>query len=161
VIPGVAALGQERIDLAPNNVDRWLGGRRCAIRTRRETSPGCVVHSTEHGLCENRRRAHLEAPRLALVVWPVRLERTAPSRRPPTAPQRGRRDDRDHCGAANLQSNLDPPVRIAATEERGAVDRVEDPDPLGIPKATKFLAEERVVGPCRRQRFPKQSLDCM
>jgi hypothetical protein len=60
----------------------------------------------------------------------------------------------------NLQSNVDSPVRITPTEERGAIDRVEDPDPIGLTQLTKFLAEEGIFGPCLRQRLPKQALDC-
>jgi hypothetical protein len=41
----------------------------------------------------------------------------------------------------NLQSNVDSPVRITRLEERGAIDRVEDPDPTGLTELTKFLAE--------------------
>jgi len=56
---------------------------------------------------------------------------------------------------------VDSPVPITLTEERGAIDRVEDPDPIGLTKLTKFLAEERIFGPCFGQRLPKQSLDCL
>jgi hypothetical protein len=36
---------------------------------------------------------------------------------------------------------VDSPVRITRLEERGAIDRVEDPDPTGLTELTKFLAE--------------------
>ena len=59
----------------------------------------------------------------------------------------------------NLQSNLNSPVRITPTEERGAIDRIEDPDPIGLAESTEFLAEERIFWPRLRQRLPKQALD--
>jgi len=61
----------------------------------------------------------------------------------------------------DLQSNVDSPVRITRLEERGAIDRVEDPDPIGLTELTTSLAEERIFGPCLRQRLPKQALDCL
>ena len=60
----------------------------------------------------------------------------------------------------NLQRNMDPPVRITPTEEPGAIDRVMDPDPIGLTELTKLLLEERIFGPCLRQRLPQRALDC-
>jgi hypothetical protein len=51
-------------------------------------------------------------------------------------------------------------VRVTPTEERRAVNRVDDPDPIGLTELTKFLTEERIFWPRRRQRLAKQSLDC-
>jgi hypothetical protein len=51
-----------------------------------------------------------------------------------------------------------PPVRITPAEEPRAVDRVEDPDPIGFTEPTEFLAEERILRMCRRQRLPQQAL---
>ena len=160
VIPDVIALGQERIDLATNELDQRQGARRCASRARWETSCRLVVQSIEHGISERRRRTDLEAPPLALLAWPGRLEGTTTPGRPPATPERRSGDQRDLRGPLNLQSNLDSPVRITPTEEPGAIDRVEDPDPIGLTELTKFLAEERIFGPCLRQRLPKQALDC-
>ena len=59
----------------------------------------------------------------------------------------------------NLQSYVDPPVRITPAEEPGAIDRVEDPDPIGVADLTEFLTEERIFGPRLRQLLPQQALD--
>ena len=67
MIPDMAALGQEGIDFATNELDRRDGSRRCPRRTRWQTSSGRVVHSAKQGIGERRRRTDLEAPRLGLV----------------------------------------------------------------------------------------------
>jgi hypothetical protein len=159
VIPNVAALGQEGVDSATNELDRRNGSRRCPSRSCRQASSGHVVDSTEQGIGERRRRADLESPRPGLVAWPGRFEGTATSGRPPTASQRRRGDERDLRGPVNVQSNLHSPVRITPTEERGAIDRIEYPDPIGFADSTEFLAQERIFRPRLRQRLPKQALD--
>ena len=55
---------------------------------------------------------------------------------------------------------MNSPVRVTPTEERRAVNRVDDPDPIGLTELTKFLAEDRIFWPRRRQQLAKQSLDC-
>ncbi|MGH3326375.1 MAG: hypothetical protein ACRDPT_01010, partial [Streptomycetales bacterium] len=79
MIPCVVALGQERIDLATNELDQRQRARRWVSRTRSEAISGLVVQSIEHGISERRRRTDLEEPRRALLAWPGRLEGTATS----------------------------------------------------------------------------------
>jgi len=78
----------------------------------------------------------------------------------PHAAQRRSGDDRDLSAPGNLQRNVNSPVRVTPTEERRAVNRVDNPNPIGLTELTKFLAEERIFWPRRRQRLAKQSLDC-
>ncbi len=160
VIPDVAALDQEGIDFATNKLDEREGACGCAGHTRWETGSGRVVQSIEPSISQHRSGADFEAIRFGLLAWPGRLERTAASGRPPAASQRRSGDDRDLSAPGNLQRNVNSPVRVTPTEERRAVNRVDDPDPIGLTELTKFLAEERIVWPRRRQRLAKQSLDC-
>jgi hypothetical protein len=129
VIPDVAALGQERIDFATNKLDERKGACRCAGSTRWETRSGRVVESFQSSISHHRSGAGLEALRLGLLSRPRRLEGTAASGRPPAASQRRRGDDRDLRGPGDLQRNVHSPVRVTPTEERRAVNRVDDPDP--------------------------------
>ena len=78
-----------------------------------------------------------------------------------TAPalQRRSRDDRDLDAAGHLQREVNPPVRVTTTEGRRAVDRVDDPDPIGCTELSELLAEERIARPRRSQRLANQSLD--
>jgi hypothetical protein len=160
VIPDVVALDQEGIDFATNKLDEREGACRCAGHTRWETGSGRVVQSIEPSISQHRSGADFKALRFGLLAWPGRLERTAASGRPPAASQRRSGDDRDLSAPGNLQRNVNSPVRVTPTEERRAVNRVDDPDPIGLTELTKFLAEERIFWPRRRQRLAKQSLDC-
>ena len=63
----MAALGQEGVDLAKNDLDRRSGSRRCPRRTRRQTRSGRVVHSTKQGIRERRRRT--QPFDLVSVAW--------------------------------------------------------------------------------------------
>ena len=159
VIPDVAALGQEGIDLTANQLDEREGAYGRARRTRWETRPGRVVEGCKSSISQRRSGADFEALRGGLVARPGRLEGTAASRRPPAAPQRRRGDDRDLGAPGNLQRNVHAPVRVTPTEERRAVHRVDDPDPIGLAELTEFLAEERIFRPRRGQRLAQQSLD--
>ena len=132
------------------------GHARCA---RWEPGSGIVVQRIESSIGQRRGRADFEALRFGLFAWPGRLERTAASGRPPAAPQRGCGDDRDLRAPGDLQCNVDSPVGVAPTEERRAVDRVDDPDPIGLTASTELLTDERIFRPRRRQRLAKQSLD--
>ena len=149
VIPDVAALGQEAIDFATNELDKREGACRRGSRTRREAGSGLVVQSIEHSITQHRGGTDFQAPGLGLLAWPARLEGTATSGRPPAASQRRSGDDCDLRVPGNLQGHLDSPIRVAPTEERGAIDRVEDPDPMGFTESTKLLAEERILWPRR------------
>jgi hypothetical protein len=146
VVPDTAALGQEGIDFATNELDRRNGSRRCPSRTRWQTSSGLVVHSAKQGIGERRRRTDLKAPRLGLLPRPGRLEGTATSGRPPTAPQCRRGDERDLRGPVNVESNLNSPVRITPTKEGCAIDWIEDPNPIGLAESTEFLARNASSG---------------
>src|SRR5947209_16588952 len=142
----MAALRQEGIDFATNERDRRNGSRRRPSRTRWQTTSRLVVHRAEQRIGERGGRSHLEAPRLCLLERPGRLEGTATSGCPPTASQCRRGDERDLRGPVNFQSELNSPVRITLTEERRAIDRIEDPDPIGLAESAEFLAEQRVIG---------------
>jgi hypothetical protein len=144
VIPDVVALDQEGIHFATNKLDEREGACRCAGHTRWETGSGRVVQSIEPSISQHRGGADFEALRFGLLAWPGRLERTAALGRPPAASQRKSGDDRDLSAPGNLQRNVNSPVRVTPTEERRAVNRVDNPDPLGLTELTKFLAEERI-----------------
>ena len=160
VIPDVAALDQEGIDFATNKLDEREGACGCAGHARWETGSGRVVQSIEPSISQHRSGADFEALRFGLLAWPGRLERTATSGSPPTASQRRSGDDSNLCDPGNVQRNVNSPVRVTPTEERRAVNRVDDPDPIRLTELPKFLAEERIFWPRCRQRLAKQSLDC-
>jgi len=160
VIPDVVSLGQEGIDFATNKLDECERACGYAGPTLWEAGSGRVVQSIEPSVSQNRSGADFEAFRFGILAGPGRLERTAASARPPAASQRWSGDDSDLCAPGNIQRNMHSPVRITPTEERRAVNRVYDPDPIGLTESTKLLAEERIVWSRRRQRLAKQSLDC-
>lgn len=159
VVPDVVALDQEGIDFATNKLDEREGACRCAGSTRWEARSGRVVQSIEPSITQRRSGADVKALRFGPRAGPGRLERTAASGRPPAASQRRSGDDRDLSAPGNLQREVNPPVRVTPAEQRRAVHRVDDPDPIGLTELTEFLAEERIFWPRRRQRLTKQSLD--
>ena len=71
VIPDVAALDQEGIDLAPNQLDERQGACGCASRTWWETGSGRVVESIEPSVSQHRGGADFEALRFDLVACVV------------------------------------------------------------------------------------------
>jgi hypothetical protein len=54
---------------------------------------------------------------------------------------------------------LHPPVRIPPAEEPRTVDRVDDPDPLGLTEPPELLTEKRVARPRHGERLANQPLD--
>ena len=92
------------------------------------------------------------------MTWIAALTRASPSAAHPRRPHSS--IDTDRRAPSNLQRNVNSPVRISPTEERRAVNRVDNPDPIGLTELTKFLAEERILWPRRDQRLANQSLDC-
>jgi|tagenome__1003787_1003787.scaffolds.fasta_scaffold20931772_3 hypothetical protein len=53
---------------------------------------------------------------------------------------------------------MNPPVQITTAEEPGTIDRVQDPEPIGVTRPTEFLAEKCVLGP-GRDNLSEQTLD--
>ncbi len=139
---------------------RLLGGHR--DQRLGDLAPPVDRHHPEPGLAHRRSRARHVDPLGAhqTIIQDPSAVRPLTALRPPAEPLSG--DDLHAHGHETVHFERDqnqPPV-VAADEERGPVDRVDDPPPpvaaLGL---AVLLAEDRVVRPGGGQHRPDRVLD--
>lgn len=93
------------------------------------------------------------------IAWPRRLERASATGRPPLATQRWRGHDGDLRVAGDLERDMDAPVGVAPAEEGRPVDRIEDPQALGLTESPELLAQHGIARRPGVQHLAKQVLD--
>ena len=158
VIPQVAALHEEPIDLTTHQLHQCEGTRCSKCGFKGKTTPGLGVERIEKRTRQARSSADPQ-PLGVPIVWPRRLECTSATRRPPLATQRRSRHDCDLRVARNLERDMHAPVGVTPAEEERTVDRIEDPQALGVTESPELLAQQGIARHFRIQHLAKQVLD--
>ncbi len=102
VVPDMAALHQEAVDLTAYKFNERKGALGSACCSGRETTAGFVIERIKHGVAQTGCGADGESRRRTFLTWPRRLKRTATSDCPPAAFQCWRGNDCEFGGPVDL-----------------------------------------------------------